>query len=594
MIRLKNRFKELIMVAGMFIGLLLTGCDLDVIPPDTISPESFWTSEADAVAFLNTIYNSANTKPEIHLFTDTYSDDVYNRHSHEGAGYLFVQNGLSAGSDMSTFNWNFFTIRMTNILLRDIEQVPMDEGLKERMKMEARFWRAWDYLFKTITWGKVPLAGDEVFPYDEPAIPRNSQSEVFDYIIQEAKACYDVLPGSYDASNYGRVTKWAARALQAQAELFSGRYADAAATAKDIIQHGGFSLKTVNEILDPKEYEEMDQFIDWTAMDIDKDVFMKGVYSYGAVWTQADNNPEYILTRQYMDAKGFTDNRRYQYIRPNQCATDGWSSITPTQNLVDAYWTADGKTFTPPAQETRVRNFTAMDEEWIASDQSVIEWTDRKIAANTLKDYPYMQEFRNRDSRLYASILFPYKSWNQTEQGEFTYRFRHRSSPNEQNNESKTGFGWRKLSALTNCSTSQYETDLDFPVLRFAEILLIYAEATTEATGYDATVAAELNKLRERAGMPDVPVSFASKADALAFIRQERRIELAGEGRRSQDITRYEEQYWIDHMGDVPVTAPNGDRVLTMKWNNRMRLKPVPVGAMDLNPALQGDQNPGY
>lgn len=593
---IKNMFKQLSIVGMAFVGLTFTSCDMDVVPPTTISPESYWNTENDAKSYLNTIYNSSKSSAGSWMYFDVYSDDVYNRHAHEASGYLFIQDGLSSGADKleSHYNWSFFNVRMTNIFLQNIDRVPMDESLKTRMKMEARFWRAWDYLFKTVAWGKVPLIGDEVLPYDVPQMPRNPQSEVYDYIISEAKACYSILPASYASADYGRVTKWAARALQARAELYSGRYADAAASAKDIIQNGGFSLKTVDQIADQKEYDEMDQFVDWTTLGIDKDKFMKGIYSYNAVWTQDTNNPEYILTRQYMDATGFMDMTRYTFIRPSQCAVDGWSSITPTQNLVDDYWTADGKEFTPPAQTARVANFTAMDNEWINSGKTVVEWADEKIAANTLKSYPYMQEFRNRDSRLYASILFPYKSWNQTEQGEFTYRFRYRSSPNEQNNESKTGFNWRKMSALDHSATSTWYAATDFPVVRYAEILLIYAEATTEATGYDATVATELNKIRARAGMPNAPASFGSKADALAFIRRERHIELAGEGRRAEDVSRYDEQYWIDRMNGVPIEAPNGTTVLTMKWNSRMRLKPIPINAIDLNPALREDQNPGY
>lgn len=599
--RIKSMFKKKNIISILSIVLMgaFTGCDLDVEPPTTMSPDSYWTTEADVKSFLNTIYRTSISSSSICTYLDVYSDDVYNRHSHEASGYLFVQDGLTASADKltNTYDWKFFNIRMTNLLLKNIEVVPIDESLKTRYKMEARFWRAWDYLFKTIAWGKVPLVGDEVFEYDLPSIDRNPQSEVYDYIISEAKACYEALPASYAASDYGRVTKWAARTLQAKAELFAGRYADAAATAEDIMKNGGFSLYKTDQIFDQKEYNEMDQFVDWASLGIDKDKFMKGVYSYNGIWLDPDNS-ECILSRQYMDATGFMDYVRYQYIRPSQCATDGWSSITPTQNLVDAYWTADGKEFTPPAQATRVANFTSMDNEWIddngQSGISVKDWADARIAANTLKDYPYMQEFRNRDARLYASILFPYKSWNQTEQGEFTYRFRYRSSPNEQNNESKTGFNWRKMSAVNYCSSSQYATAENFPVLRFAEVLLMYAEAKTEASGYDASVASALNLLRDRAGMPDVPASFASKEDALKFIRKERRIELAGEGKRTQDIARYDEQYWKDHLDNVPVAAPNGATVLTMKWSSRMRLKPIPQNAIDLNPSLRNDQNPDY
>ncbi|MCD7938430.1 MAG: RagB/SusD family nutrient uptake outer membrane protein, partial [Tannerellaceae bacterium] len=593
---LNSIYKQIRMISVLVGITILSSCDLDVIPPDTIAPENYWTSENDATLFLNSIYSSSRSTAYNYMYADVFSDDVYNRHSHEAAGFLFVQNGLNPGSNYytNTHNWSFVNIRMTNIFLANVDQVPMNEDTKERMKLEARFWRAWDYLFKTNQWGKVPIIYDEILEYDVPMMQRNSQEEVYDYIISEAKACYNGLPASYSGSDYGRVTRWAARALQAKAELYSGKYAEAAATAKDIIDNGGFSLFQPNQLLDPKEYTEMDQFIDWAQLGIDKDTFMKGIYNYGGIWTEPNGNPEYILTRQYVDASGYTDWTRYIFIRPAQCNTsDGWSSITPTQNLVDAYWTADGKEFTPPPQSTRVQNFTAMDEEWLASGQTIERWSNERIENNTLKDYSYIQEFRNRDARLYASILFPFKSWNISDVGEFTYRFKWRDG-GEQNNESKTGFNWRKQSALQATTSDVYGAGYEYPVIRLAEIILMYAEATTLATGYNSNVAAELNKLRQRVGMPDVPAAFSSKEDAIEFIRKERRIELAGEGRRSEDVSRYEEEYWKKHMDNVAIEAPNGANVLTMQWNSRMRLKPIPQNAVDLNPSLQKDQNPGY
>ena len=84
----------------------------------------------------------------------------------------------------------------------------------------------------------------------------------------------------------------------------------------------------------------------------------------------------------------------------------------------------------------------------------------------------------------------------------------------------------------------------DYPVIRYAEILLTFAEAHLHTTGYDQEVRDALNKLRDRCGMPDVPVSL-SKDDAVEFVRNERRIELAGEGHRYFDIRRYGKDYAI-------------------------------------------------
>ena len=161
------------------------------------------------------------------------------------------------------------------------------------------------------------------------------------------------------------------------------------------------------------------------------------------------------------------------------------------------------------------------------------------------------------------------------------------------NNESKTGFNFRKMLSLENDANGDGQATGDYPCIRYAEILLIYAEAHTQTTGYDAATEAALNQLRDRCGMPDVP-SGLSKEEGLKLIQNERRIELAGEGFRGDDMTRYSDDYWKEHMNNVPIMTPDGDTELTMKWSSRMRLKPIPQTAIDLNPLLAGDQNPGY
>lgn len=218
-----------------------------------------------------------------------------------------------------------------------------------------------------------------------------------------------------------------------------------------------------------------------------------------------------------------------------------------------------------------------------------IAFCQEKIKNGTLKDYKYIQEFRNRDSRMYVSILMPFKSWYESNYGDkFVYEWIKNG-----NNESKTGFNFRKMLSLENDANGDGQATGDYPCIRYAEILLIYAEAHTQTTGYDAATEAALNQLRDRCGMPDVP-SGLSKEEGLKLIQNERRIELAGEGFRGDDMTRYSDDYWKEHMNNVPIMTPDGDTELTMKWSSRMRLKPIPQTDIDLNPLLAGDQNPGY
>lgn len=580
------------------LGATVCSCDLDVEPTSNIATETFWKTEKDAWYNLNAIY--ANSIPGPNFHGDSYTEDVYCQYSWESSGPTFLQDGFSAGYDSG---WNFEAIRKQNNFLKEVENCTMDEDLKKRFIAEVRAMRAWTYLGMTITFGKVPLI-TEVLPYDAPNVPRDEVSVVRKFILDELTEAAAVLPAKYKGgypNEKGRMTKYAALAVKARAALYFGEYAVAEQAAKEVMDNGGYSLFRISELSDAqkKEAEEMSLYIDFDKYGIDRDKFVKGMFSYEALWhTENANpdNPEYIMTRQYVNSSD-EDWIRYTAIRPNQLG--GWSSVTPTQNFVDSYWTVDGKKADVPSVEERAAAYkkikadadayeiTSADKE--AGLNEYTAFATKLINSGKLKDYEYMQEFRNRDSRMYVSILFPFKGWYESNYGtDFVYEWMKGG-----NNESKTGFNFRKTSPLENSANGEGHAIGDYPCIRYAEILLIYAEAHTQTTGFDSQTQAALNQLRDRCGMPNVPTSLSKEA-GLELIANERRIELVGEGFRSDDMYRYSDEYWNKHINNVDITSPDGDKIITMKWNSRMHLRPIPQTAIDLNPLLANDQNPGY
>jgi len=128
------------------------------------------------------------------------------------------------------------------------------------------------------------------------------------------------------------------------------------------------------------------------------------------------------------------------------------------------------------------------------------------------------------------------------------------------------------------------DTGIDFILLRYADILLMYAEAQNEVAGPDATVYAAVNKVRERANMPDFPAGM-SKEEMRDEIRHERRIEFVMEGTRYYDLIR-----WRIAEDVIPSLPELQNRVFDPAKNY---LWPVPQSAIDSNPELI-KQNPGY
>lgn len=106
-----------------------------------------------------------------------------------------------------------------------------------------------------------------------------------------------------------------------------------------------------------------------------------------------------------------------------------------------------------------------------------------KVPTLDIKSIPYMQEFRNRDSRLYASILFPLKGWQETDfSGDFYYMWDPLKAGSD-GNESWTGYNYRKLVSLT--PYQGWQSVEDYPIIRYAEVLLTYAEARVQNNGWD-------------------------------------------------------------------------------------------------------------
>ncbi len=585
---MKNNIKTIVL--GLCMAGIFTACDLDVLPPANMATETFWKTEKDAWYGLNACY----AELEGAQLPDECCTD--NSHSHkpwEGNMELLQQDGI--GTAAAYGNYSFRTVRLVNTFLANVDACQMDAGLKERMKAEARCIRAWKYLYLTTRFGKVSVIRD-VLEYDAPNVARDPVETVRQFILDELEDVAKVLPAKYSGGNMnevGRITRWGALALRARAALYFGNYVEAEKSAGEIIdksEHNLFKITSLN-IAQQQEADEMDTYIDFADKGIDKDKFIKGMFSYEALWFDANanpSNPEYVLTREYAADSYNNDWMRYTYMIPmSMSAYEGYISYEPMQDLVDAYWDIDGKTLRSINPEKRKADFEAMwkDFEQNKSDQKKYQ---EQIQNSDLKAYAYMKEFRNRDSRLYASSMFPFKGWHKL-RGTYYFMYNPKNI-NNNGNEYWSGYAFRKMVALE--PYNEYYSPCDYPIIRFAEVLLTYAEARIHTTGWDDKVQSALNRIRERCGMPNVPVNLSGNA-ALDFVRNERRIELAGEGQRFDDIRRYGSTYCQKVMNGVTYT-PIMQTLVNKKWSERLLLMPIPQSAIDQNPLLKDDQNPGY
>lgn len=224
-----------VLVSSAFLGVW--GCDnqiLDKQPLDSISESNVWQDPALTEAFLNDLYGSMS-----HGFFDIMfaglSDDAH--HIHGFGSSKFTQSQLNptsfSGGDVifTEFRdrgilWEdvYSSIRSVNVFFANIEDAAIgDQALKDRLKGEAHFLRAYFYYLLFRQYGAVPVI-EKVFDLDDGdamLVPRNTLEETVNFIVKEAETAADALPLKYSGGDVGRATRGAALALKSRVLLFA-------------------------------------------------------------------------------------------------------------------------------------------------------------------------------------------------------------------------------------------------------------------------------------------------------------------------------------------------------------------------------------
>lgn len=554
--------KKIFFILVVSLLIIQTGCKktlLDKIPQDQISSSTFWTNANEARLALNGCYSYLSTNDNyytgyFYTYDDGASDNAFAQYPWESNATAISAGNIDASLDQG-YNARYTFIRRFNWFLDNIDKTPMDKDLMKRYIAEARVLRAFAYFELAKTFGPVPLLTKS---YTDPlttAIAPTSVDSVITFVLSELTLAAADLPDSYPGGqNYekGRITSGAAWAIKARVELNYGKWADAAASAQHIMD-GRYSLFRVTSLTAADMKDDYSGLVSF-ASDADKQKFYKGLASYTQqFWAVNNDNPGVILESQNITNSSYAYGNGLRTLFP-PAVLGGWSSITPTQELVNAYWDRTGKTITPPTAEQRATNFN-----------------------NGAPTAAFYDEFKNRDTRLYASILFPSNPWSDFNAG---YTF---SWNGGGNNNSETGYNFKKL-VDPAYTANDWDGAQNFPIIRYAEVLLTYAEAKNEQSGPDASIYAALDDIRDRSGMPPVDQSVYNTQDKLReLIRNERRIELAGEGQRYSDIRRWNIAKDVMHNIYDLKNNPVQQRV----WKPIYNLMPYPQSALDHNPNLK-------
>lgn len=363
------------------------------------------------------------------------------------------------------------------------KQVEYANSLKDiRMwRAEARFLRAYFHFELLKRYGPIPIVTSTLsINGNYENTPRPTMKEVVDFIAKECDIAADTLeltPWRNVNDAFGRATKGAALALKSRLLLYAASplYVDFGDT---------------NEANKPTDVALWKSAADAAKAVIDLNQY-ELASSYADLFKNDFQNKEYIFVRRYAANSDFEKSNF-------PVSFGGKGGTNPSQNLVDDYEMLDGTPF---------------------------DWNDPAKAA---------QPFENRDARLGATILMnmaPFKGKKVA-----TYPEGADASPNP--NATKTGYYLRKfLNEDVNIQTGGSSSGHVVPLFRLAEIYLNYVEALNECDPTNPDIALYLNKVRNRASLPNV--SALSQEQMRAVIQHERRVELAFEEHRSWDVRRW-------------------------------------------------------
>ncbi len=499
------------------IILLVMSCQdvLDIQPTNIISEEAVKNDPALVEAFLTKIYNS--TRLQTRGVNNNYAPDEATLHVMSGESNIFAawqvpfnaamriidENGAHPAAEY----WPYGNIRSANEIIEILEEANFDEEIVKQQVAEARWLRAFMYFELVKRYGGVPLITvpqsiDQ--PIEELYVERNTEKEIYDFIASEMDELVNILPESYDASEYGRPNKWAAYALKSRAMLYAGSIAKYGTVQLNGIL--GIPSGEANSYFQ-KAYDASMKVINESphALYTDADP----VTSYGKIFT-SDNegNSEIILAHVYS---------------LSLLKTHSWNNLCMPEGF-NRGWGSNNWMYLESWERYEYNDGSPGKLDWDQLDGKVLFDLDELIW--------------NRDPRLLATGFFPETPW----QGGKVYM--HNSTVGtipegsdwpavgNRRNRIKAGVLIRKRVNEAIELPPGGEDDADWIVFRVGEMYLNAAEAAFE--GGDLNEAKRLiNLVRDRVSMPP------KETLTLEDVRNERFVELYIEEHHYWDIRRW-------------------------------------------------------
>lgn len=542
---------------------------LTQVPLDKLSTETYFKSDAEFIAATNGVYDAMIKRNEAEFVA---MFDMATPFADCGGEFRFAMyqprrnNGVLAIDDTywgSVTMWPIFynIVERANVVLDkiDVDEPDVSEAILNRCEGECRFLRAYAYFNLVQLFGDVPLITGYL-PYNELQQPRAPKAEVYNQIIEDLTIASEKLPSVTKyrgTAELGRASKGAAQSLLGKTYLFMKDYSNAEIWLDKVINSGDYELER---------------------------------YYVDLFWPDNENGIESIFEVQYNsnDPSGGDDRNRWpQYagfeMASNTYWSNGWRYMEPTEYYCDQFETKKGykvtSKFIKQLKNEDMPEGINFQYSFISDDP----------------DMEFSDPYEIRDPRLKWTVWYDNTSYIEEDFAERGL------CPNANFKMGYSRFSNHcSVKYLTGKVSPQDESDMNMIVIRFADVLLMAAEAKLEQDKLGPAVDL-INRVRQRpsVSMPTIEevgqvqgIDIAGSQENLRqYMREERYRELAFEwGHMYYDQIRW--GIFDDEMEKFWVNGRDGWTNPDFVWNDAWWLWPIPGDEFARNKHLI--QNPGY
>lgn len=504
--------KKILFAIALLSGLTFTSCDLDKDPLNGPTTGTFPANAQEAEYGLLGAYKAltlleASSTPFVHVI-DNLTDVGYAR---PGNNYTpGITSSYTTDNALATKPWSalYKTIARVHTVLDNLEKLKTSIATDKYNQIDAelRFVRAYAYSQLIELYGDAALLTKSIDITDK-SITRTKKIDIQNWIIQEISEIAEALPISQSSSGHVRASRIAAYMLQARVALYAKKYPEAAIAANKALQlsDGVHDLTAFNSSI---QYAGKNHTFG--------EPNVSNIFGHEGF----KSSKEWIWVMEYnINILGNTHNQ--QYFSGSRLGR-GVAYWGPTQDFIDSFQASDGLPITESSTYDATKPFENRDPRL---DMYCVRPGARFLG------YQFEMNSSFRKVKNYWPVI----------NGTSTTATDIDNADQSNAARSYSGYLWRKHIDISDFGSTSVnnQSDLNVGLFRYAELLLIYAEAKIEANQIDASVYDAINKIRRRAHMPDLPSSL-TQTQLRKALRYERKIELANDGLRWYDIRRWE------------------------------------------------------